>query len=1024
MVDDYMDSSHPSVRICYFFFNGHERNDLAAAMCSVLHQLFSQRPHLLRFAMPLWKKKGDKLRQEVKELWHIFVTAALAEASCKTVCIFDALDECREADQVRLIGRLDSFRRESSSSNQDAWLKFLVTSRPYDLIQVCFRSLTASFPHLHLKCEEYNDQIQKEIDVVVRIRVKELAETAQLSQNVARRLEQQLLQMKNRTYLWLQLVLDDIRYIPGSAEKKIRMISSSLRSVHPVDAVYERILSQVPSSQVVTVRAILQIIIAARRPLTTGEMGMALGIALRPKSRTTAEAIISPQDLERKLQWPSGLFVYTNDSKVCLIHQTAREFLIRREIASQPGSWYSLNLQDAETLMARICLQYLSMEDLKTNRSQTSSQGSSLLEYSAVFWPDHVRSMNSSPNLNQEVNDPLEQLYNTKTQIFSLWFPIFWKAKMPHIGVPTMDSVHLAAFNGHEKVLRRLIARDNTHINTPDSEDSYPVTWSALNGHDNVVRILLDRGADVNAQGGYYGNALQAACFGGHDNIVHILLDRGADVNAQGGCYGNALQAACFGGHDNIVHILLDRGADANAQGGSYGTALQAACYGGHNNVVRVLLDRGADVNAACFGGHVVQILLDRGADVNAQGGSYGTALYAACFGGHDNVVHILLDRGADVNAQGEYYGTALQAACYGGHDNIVHILLDRGADVNAQGGCYGTALYAACCGGHNNIVRVLLDHGANVNAACFGRHNDVIWILLDRGADINAQGGSYGTALQAACFRGHDNIVHILLDRGADINAQGGSYGTALHAACFGGHDNVVRILLDRGADANAQGGSYGTALQTAYARGHDTIAQILLERGADVNAHGGSYGSVGCTLQTSIFDGENRNGARSGATYPSTMPTSQSRTKVDSQLVISLDSSGQKAGLETDQAETMSSNIKSTNEIEKDVVPDDCDAETTYSIDFTPDHSPLLYIQAFADQLARDIRNITNVSNISDISPQSLDELLKAFSWKLHGESSTPFQWEAAVTLHRKRKYVLMTTISKAPNAITLLI
>jgi ankyrin repeat protein len=48
------------------------------------------------------------------------------------------------------------------------------------------------------------------------------------------------------------------------------------------------------------------------------------------------------------------------------------------------------------------------------------------------------------------------------------------------------------------------------------------------------VTLLLEKGADVNAQGGHYGNALQAASGGGHDSIVTLLLEKGADVNAQG----------------------------------------------------------------------------------------------------------------------------------------------------------------------------------------------------------------------------------------------------------------------------------------------------------------------------------------------------------------------------------------------------------------------------------------------------------------------------------------------------------
>ena len=73
--------------------------------------------------------------------------------------------------------------------------------------------------------------------------------------------------------------------------------------------------------------------------------------------------------------------------------------------------------------------------------------------------------------------------------------------------------------------------------------------------------MLLDKGADVNAQSGLYRDALQAASEEGHNQIVQMLLDRGADINAQGGCYGNALQAASEGGHDQVIQMLLDKGA-------------------------------------------------------------------------------------------------------------------------------------------------------------------------------------------------------------------------------------------------------------------------------------------------------------------------------------------------------------------------------------------------------------------------------------------------------------------------------
>ncbi|OXV09429.1 hypothetical protein Egran_02808, partial [Elaphomyces granulatus] len=144
-------------------------------------------------------------------------------------------------------------------------------------------------------------------------------------------------------------------------------------------------------------------------------------------------------------------------------------------------------------------------------------------------------------------------------------------------------------------------------------------------GHEIVVQLLLDKQADVNAQGGRCGTALQAASVGGHIKVLQMLLDKQADVNAQGGTYGNALQAASASGHCTVVQMLLDRGADVNARGGRYGNALQAASKCRHNMVVQMLLDRGADQTDMKKG---VQMLLDRGADIEVQGGEDGNALY------------------------------------------------------------------------------------------------------------------------------------------------------------------------------------------------------------------------------------------------------------------------------------------------------------------------------------------------------------------------------------------------------------
>jgi ankyrin repeat protein len=218
--------------------------------------------------------------------------------------------------------------------------------------------------------------------------------------------------------------------------------------------------------------------------------------------------------------------------------------------------------------------------------------------------------------------------------------------------------------------------------------------FAARWGNLEEVKMALAKGADVNfTHDTEDNNPLQAALESQKWDVARFLLDKGADVNMQGGRFGNALQAAAFHGNEELVRLLLEKRANVNAQGGEYANALQAASYSGHDVVVRLLLFTGADVNA--------------------QGGYYGNALQAASSRGFELLVRLLLQKGADVNSHGGYYGNALQAASSRGFELVVRLLLENGADVNAQGGFYGNALIAASRKSHKTVAQMLLDNGA-----------------------------------------------------------------------------------------------------------------------------------------------------------------------------------------------------------------------------------------------------------------------------------------------------------------------
>jgi ankyrin repeat protein len=215
-----------------------------------------------------------------------------------------------------------------------------------------------------------------------------------------------------------------------------------------------------------------------------------------------------------------------------------------------------------------------------------------------------------------------------------------------------------------------------------------------------VVKLLIDTGADINAQGGDYGNALQAASAGGYEQVVKLLLNKGADVNAQGGRFSNALQAASYGGHKQVVKLLLNKGSNINSQGGYYSNALQAASAGGHEQVVKLLIDKGANVNA--------------------QGGGFGNALQAASYGGHEQVVKLLLNKGANANVQGGRYGNALCAAIPKGYTTIARMLIKSGADTEMMDRHGWTASMIASKSDHQKLHDALgsNEHGLQWNVS------------------------------------------------------------------------------------------------------------------------------------------------------------------------------------------------------------------------------------------------------------------------------------------------------------------
>jgi ankyrin repeat protein len=145
---------------------------------------------------------------------------------------------------------------------------------------------------------------------------------------------------------------------------------------------------------------------------------------------------------------------------------------------------------------------------------------------------------------------------------------------------------------------------------------------AASDGNLGLIQTLLTKGVVLDAEHGC--RALEGAAGEGHPEIVKFLLEKGADINAGNEYDRTALMSAAIRGQVEIVRLLLDRGADVNAKDLRDNTALIDAAWGGNPAVLKLLLGKAADVNAKnvhgetalkiAYGDEIRKLLLEHGA--------------------------------------------------------------------------------------------------------------------------------------------------------------------------------------------------------------------------------------------------------------------------------------------------------------------------------------------------------------------------------------------------------------------------
>ncbi|KAF2196060.1 purine and uridine phosphorylase, partial [Delitschia confertaspora ATCC 74209] len=459
----------------YFDFNDTSKQTLENMLRSLISQLYQKKEDNQKYLDILFSTHGDGHHQpSCKSLCEVFYQ--MIESIKEVWIVLDALDECRTRAGSLTEGLLKWAKELLNSEQRNVHL--LVTSRPEQDIHMELKYLARNKDDIVFIQSEL---IEHDINTYIHAKVKQGNGLKRWRQQpeVQDNIEAQLMQKANGMFRWVACQI-------GALEKclDLRTLERVLESLpKDLDETYERIIESIPHEVKQTTTRILQFLTYSERPLTIAEAVDAIAVDL--EAEPYFESRYRMPEPEEILLYCSSLVIRVprlghsdekgnKQAELQLAHFSVKEYLTSNRL----NSIISQDLQEtsARASIAKVCLGYLMHFNQRLPPDNIRADFP-LAEYSAMFWLDHAAAAQKEEC---GLTDWIKRFsYDQKTAYhicYNLYRPDQYIRQGKYYDKPAPALYYAACGN----------------------------LWK-------FIPALLNNGADVNALGGRYGNALQAA---------------------------------------------------------------------------------------------------------------------------------------------------------------------------------------------------------------------------------------------------------------------------------------------------------------------------------------------------------------------------------------------------------------------------------------------------------------------------------------------------------------------------------
>ncbi|EHK21973.1 uncharacterized protein TRIVIDRAFT_132487, partial [Trichoderma virens Gv29-8] len=690
VVDDLIThfGNNNSTGIAYIYCNFRRQYKQKAVdlLSSVLKQLSQKISSLPKPVKDLYNKHKEKrTRPSLEDI--VGALQSVAAFYLRVYIVVDALDECQSSEGCRT-----EFLKEIFDLQKTSGANLFTTSRFIPEIVNSF----SEHPSLEIRASE--EDIKRYLDR----HIKHLSGFAEWNQQLRDEVTKVILGAVDGMFLLAQVYLNslDDKTTTRAVRKALKQLQKhSPKSIegqecevlnHAYNDTMKRINRQKKGFQKLA-QEVLSWITCAKRPLTTSELQYALAVEVGDSE--PSEDNIAP--IERMISVCAGLVTVDKESSIIrLVHYTTQEYFEKTQ-----SKWFP----DAHMKIATICITYLSFSVFESGFCRTDQAfkdrllSSPLYDYAARNWGHHARA--ASIERDKFILDFLESTAKVSGCSQAMMSDREYHFHNFSQDIPKqMTGIHLAAYFGLSGTVVELIKKGHN----PEVCDTFGrsgLLYAVWNGHEAVVKQLLDNGADLECKDKEYGRTLLSwAAQYGHEAVVRLLLEKGADIESKDKEYGRTpLAHAARRGHEAVARMLLEKGANMESRSKSGRTPLSWAARRGHEaiRIIKLLIETGVNLEckdkefcrtslswAAQYGNtEVVKLLLESGADPKFKDNEYGqTPLSWAARRGHESIIKLLLEKGADIESKDTYGRTPLSYAAGNGLERVINLLLKEGA--------------------------------------------------------------------------------------------------------------------------------------------------------------------------------------------------------------------------------------------------------------------------------------------------------------------------------------------------------